>query len=123
MLSSTIFSRLETLQPAIAAELHTTIQLAQEATDAQLLTLCSDYIDAALQHRNWQPSERALTEKEQAFIAFTEQFITSVGTMSDEQVQRLQQFASADEVYAFINALYVTDMSRRLNMVAREVLL
>ncbi|ARN75821.1 hypothetical protein [Oceanicoccus sagamiensis] len=63
-----------------------------------------------------------MSAKEQAFIAFTEQFIVSVGTMTDEQVQRLLAFASADEVYAFVNALYVTDMSRRLELVAGRVL-
>jgi hypothetical protein len=63
-----------------------------------------------------------LTEKEHAFIAFTEQFTSSVSTMSDEQVEGLLQFASADEVYAFVNAIYVTDMSLRLELVAGRVL-
>lgn len=122
MLSTNTFTRLEKLQPAIATELHNIMQLAPKATDAQLLELCTGYIDAALRQQHWSPPERALTEKEQAFIAFTEQFTSSVGTMSDEQVQRLLQFASADEVYAFVNAIYVTDMSRRLELVVGRVL-
>jgi hypothetical protein len=38
-----------------------------------------------------------LTARERAFIDFTEQFVSSVGTMEDDQVTRLQDFATADE--------------------------
>lgn len=122
MLSTKTFTSLEKLQPDIAKELHNIMHLAPNSTDAELLELCTSYIDAALRNQNWKPPERPLTEKEQAFIAFTEQFIVSVGTMSDEQVKRLLQFASADEVYAFVNALYVTDMTQRLELVAGRIL-
>ncbi len=122
MLSTDTFTRLEKLQPAITAQLHNVMQLTTEATDENLLQLCASYIDAALRNQNWKPPERVLTEKEHAFIAFTEQFTSSVSTMSDEQVENLLQFATADEVYAFINAIYVTDMSLRLELVAGRVL-
>jgi alkylhydroperoxidase family enzyme len=122
MLSTNTLTRLQALQPDITSQLENIIQLAPKATDASLLALCSDYIDAALRRQHWSPPERALTDREQAFIAFTEQFTSSVGTMSDEQVDRLLQFSSADEVYAFINAIYVTDMSLRLELVAGSVL-
>lgn len=123
MISSAVMTRLEELQPDIAAQLHNITSLAPASTDASLLELCSSYIDAALRLQNWNPPQRGLTDKEQAFIAFTEQFVSSVGTMTDEQVSCLRQFASADEVYNFVNAIYVTDMSRRLELVARSVLL
>jgi hypothetical protein len=113
--------RLQELQPETTAELCNITRLAPEATDAQLLELCAGYIDAALLLQVWTPPH-ALTEKEQAYIAFTEQFVSSVGTMSEAQVARLQQFASADEVYTFVNALYVTDMHRRLEIVAGRML-
>ncbi len=122
MLSNDVLKRIETLQPNIATQLQNITQLAQDSVDGALLELCSGYIDAALKLEDWVPPERPLTDKEQAFIAFTEQFITSVSTMSDEQVERLLQFASADEVYAFVNAIYVTDMSRRLELVAGRLL-
>ena len=121
MLESQTIARLEALQPETTAELCNIMRLAPEATDAQLLELCASYIDAALLLQGWTPP-RALTDKEQAFIAFTEQFVSSVGTMSDNQVTRLLKFASADEVYAFVNALYVTDMERRLDVVAGRML-
>lgn len=122
MLSNHIFSQIETLQPDIAPQLHNMMTLATEATDPQLLELCTGYIDAALSLQNWTPPHSPLTAKEQAFIAFTEQFVTSVGTMSDDQVQDLLAFASADEVYAFVSSIYVTDMVRRLELVAGRVL-
>jgi hypothetical protein len=122
MLSSHIFSQIETLQPDIAPQLQKMMTLATEATQPQLLELCTGYIDAALNLQDWTPPHSPLTEKEQAFIAFTEQFVTSVGTMRDDQVQDLLAFASADEVYAFVSAIYVTDMARRLELVAGRVL-
>jgi hypothetical protein len=122
MLSTDTFTRLENLQPAITAKLRKVIQLTTEAAEPNLLKLCRTYIDAALRNQNWNPPERDLTEKEQAFIDFTEQFTSSVGTMSDEQVEILLRFGSADEVYSFVNAIYVTDMSLRLELVARRVL-
>jgi hypothetical protein len=122
MLSTDTFTRLENLQPAITAKLRKVIQLATEAAEPNLLELCRTYIDAALRNKNWIPPVRDLTEKEQAFIDFTEQFTSSVGTMSDEQVEILLRFGSADEVYSFVNAIYVTDMSLRLELVARRVL-
>ena len=77
MVSNNIFKRIETLQPNIATELERMTQLAHEAADAQLLALCTVYIDAALHLEDWVPPQRPLTEKEQAFIAFTEQFVSS----------------------------------------------
>lgn len=122
MLSNKIFTRFEKLQPNIAIELQNMIQVSQQTTDAPLLMLCTGYIDAALRNQTWSPPERGLSKKEQAFIAFTEQFICSVGTISDEQVEALREHASADEIYDFVNTLYVTDMERRLEMVAGSIL-
>ena len=122
MLSAEVSNQLENTQPETAGKLREIIQLAPQSTDPELLELCSGYIDAALQHQNWTPPGGGLDEKQQAFIDFTEQFASSVGSMSDEQVQRLLDFATADEVYDFVNALYVVDMARRLDLVAGRVL-
>ena len=78
--------------------------------------------EAALLCQEWKAPARSLSDKEHAFIAFTEQFAMSVSTMSRGQVERLLDFASPDEVYAFVHALYVHDMRLRLEIVAREVL-
>ncbi len=122
MLSHDTLARLRELHPAVAVELEKTIQLAREATDPGLLELCSSYVMAALRQQNWSPPAGPLSDRESAFIEFTEQFAASVSTLSDEQVARLQAFASADEIYAFVNALYVADMLGRLELVTRRVL-
>ena len=122
MLSEQVRSRLQELHPDIAIQLDTIIELAPESTDPQLLALCSSYVDAALRLENWTPPSAGLSDKEQTFIEFTEQFTASVSTMSDQQVARLQNYASADEIYAFVNALYIADMTRRLDLVAGRML-
>lgn len=121
MISRSVKERLADLHPHGSEQLLRLNALALEATDPALLALCSDYIDCMLQDKSWEPP-RSLTEKEKAFLAFTEQFVTSVSTMTDEQVTRLLQFASEDEVYSFVNALYVVDMTRRMDLVVGRVL-
>ena len=123
MLSPAVANRIAALQPDSAAELRNIIDLAHQATDTELLAMCSGYIEAALRCLDWHPSAAGLTKKERAFIAFTEQFVSSVGTMSEGQVAVLLEFATADEVYAFVHAIYVADMTLRLDIVGREVLL
>ena len=123
MLSPPLAACLDALHPDIATNLRTIDHLAQEAVPPDLLALCTSYAQAALEGKVWTRPEEGLTDKEQAFIAFTEQFVTSVSNMESSQVQRLLDFAGADEVYAFVHALYVTDMQLRLDMVGREVLL
>jgi len=122
MLSTAVADRLETLQPAAFAELTTITRLAEQATDPKLLKLCAGYIEAALRCADWQPPTEGLSPREKAFIAFTEQFVTSVSTLEASQVSGLLEHASADEVYGFVHALYVIDMSLRLEIVGREVL-
>lgn len=122
MLSTAVSSRLNALQGNSAAELNQIIDLAQRSSDPKLLALCTSYIEAAQRCQDWHPPAGGLSDREQAFVAFTEQFVASVGTMQRDQVVRLLDYASADEVYAFVHAIYVTDMALRLDMVGREVL-
>jgi hypothetical protein len=114
--------RLASLHPEGAAQLARINQLVLEATDPALLELCAGCIDSLLQDNAWVPPHH-LTSRQQAFIAFTEQFATSVSTLTDAQVARLLESASEDEVYGFVNALYVLDMSRRLDLVVGRILL
>jgi hypothetical protein len=123
MLSAEVSARLEVLHPSISSELNNMAGVATDVVDPRLLALCASYIDAALCQRDWTPPANGLTAKERAFIAFTEQFTTSVSTMTDEQVDKLLEYASADEVYNFASALYVVDMTRRLDLVAGKVLI
>jgi hypothetical protein len=122
VISEPVMKRLASLHPEGAAQLARINQLVLEATDPALLELCAGCIDSLLQDNAWVPPH-PLTSRQQAFIAFTEQFATSVSTLTDAQVARLLESASEDEVYGFVNALYVLDMSRRLDLVVGRILL
>ena len=122
MLSPAIAKRLAALQPEITAELQSIVDLAQRSTDPEILALCTSYIEAALRCVDWRPPAAGLTDKQSAFIDFTEQFVSAVSTMTGDQVTRLLDFATADEVYAFVHAIYIADMALRLEIVGGEVL-
>ena len=122
MLSPAVARRLEALQPDTSAELHTILGQAREAVEPSLLALCASCAEAALRCEDWQPPGGGLDDRQQAFIAFTEQFVSAVSNTSHAQVARLLEYASADEVYAFVHALYVIDMALRLEIVGSEVL-
>jgi hypothetical protein len=122
MLCPFVARRLEALQPAAFAELTLINELAFQASDPALLQLCSGYIQAALRCEDWREPEEGLSDRERAFIDVTEQFVTSVSTLSPESITNLLQYASADEVYAFVHAIYVIDMTLRLDTVGRAVL-
>jgi len=122
MISEPVMNCLASLHPEGSQQLARINQLALEATDSALLELCADCIDSLLQDNAWL-RPHPLAPREQAFIAFTEQFTTSVNTLTDAQIARLLESASEDEVYEFVNALYVVDMSRRLDLVVGRILL
>lgn len=121
MISEPVRARLASLHPEASQQLARINQLALEATDPDLLELCTGCIDSLLQDISWVPPQ-PLTPRQQAFIAFAEQFATSVSTLTDADVAGLLEFVSEDEVYGFVNALYVVDMSRRLDLVVGRIL-
>lgn len=121
MISEPVRKRLASLHPEGSQQLARINQLALEATDPYLLELCTGCIDSLLHDISWVPPH-PLTPQQQAFITFTEQFAISVSTLADADVSRLLEFASEDEVYSFVNALYVVDMSRRLDLVVGRIL-
>lgn len=122
MLPENLVESLRPLHPEVFGKLETIVDLSMRVTDPELLALCSSNIRAALLCKDWEVPAGGLSDKEKAFIAFTEQFAMSVSTMSRDQVERLLDFATPDEVYAFVHALYVNDMRLRLEIVAGEVL-
>lgn len=60
--------------------------------------------------------------EDRAYLAFTEQFSTSVAHISDEEVSALLEYASEQEVFDFAVALYITEMEMRMSIVARAML-
>jgi alkylhydroperoxidase family enzyme len=74
---------------------------------------------AALGH--WWDSPR-FDSRERAYLEFTEQFVTSVRDISDEQVQALREHDDDDDVYVFVAVLYVLELTQRTTMVLDRVL-
>jgi alkylhydroperoxidase family enzyme len=138
----TTFDRLQELSPGPAAELARLNAAAWEATDPRLLELCRRRLkamlgdcsrageDAArarelgLDPRKLEALERwagsdEFTAAERAHLAFTEQFVTSVSAVSDEHVEDLLRHGDMRSVYDFVSALYVVELTERLDLVAR----
>jgi hypothetical protein len=59
---------------------------------------------------------------DRAYLAFTEQFSTSVDHISDEEVNALLEHSSEQEVFDFAVALYIIEMEMRMSIVARAML-
>lgn len=134
---------LRSLQPDGAAELALVNKAAWESADPELLELCRCLIVAMLEensiHRVDDPvvpglgkdkiaalDDRATSDAfsplERAALEFTEQFVISVSTISDEQVEALRSHLGDQKTYAFAAALYVIEMTERLRIILGVVL-
>lgn len=134
-----INKRLRNLQPDASAALARANAAAWEATDPGLLQLCKCLVvtmlddSAALEDvpnveprklaalGNWAGAD-VYTPLERAALRFTEQFVLSVSTVTDEQVEALRAHLDDGAVYNFAAALYLVEMTERLKLVSRAVL-
>ena len=122
LINETSAQRLQALHPEAAAEL-ARLESALDATglDPDLLDRCGQFIDAVLRE-----TEGARTTprsgREQACLAFCEQFVVSVSSVSDAEVSALREHLSPDEVYLFANAVYLIEMSKRLDLTLEAAL-
>ena len=133
---------LQSLQPEGAAELALVKKAAWQSTDPELLELCRCLIVAMLEqnpvHRVDDPdaprigkdkiaalddraTSVAFSPLERAALEFTEQFVISVSTISDEQVEALRSHLGDEKTYAFAAALYVIEMTERLRIISGVV--
>jgi alkylhydroperoxidase family enzyme len=60
--------------------------------------------------------------RERAYLAFTEQFVTSVRHIDDAQVEALCAHDAPTDVCAFIDALYVVELTQRVDLVFDAVM-
>jgi alkylhydroperoxidase family enzyme len=122
---------------AAAQALEDAAQAAWAGTDPPMLELCDLRVAALLGDEvgvtGAQPREKVqaleewptsplFSDAERAHLAFTEQFVTAVASVSDADVDALLAHAEPQEVFEFISALYVLEMRRRLDMTTRAVL-
>ena len=134
---------LRKLQPDGTAQLTLMNKAAWEATDPGLLELCRCLIVATLGGNasrransldapavspdkiavldDWTASD-VFSPLERAALEYTEQFVISVSSMSDQQVEALRSHLGDEKTYAFAAALYVVEMTERLRMVSGVVI-
>ena len=138
-----INGRLRLLQPDASAALARAKAAAWEATDPELLELCRCLVVQMLDLDNGSRTARTVVTDldaqkfaelgdwlnsdvfsplERAALGFTEQFVLSVSAVSDEQVEALRAHLDDEAVYAFAAALYLVEMSERLQAVSDSVL-
>lgn len=131
------------LQPESATALARAQAIAWDSVDPALLELCRCRVLGLLQPGTgagpapagvpapeadrraaldaWQRSS-LFSPLERAALAYTEQYVLSVSSVSDAQVQALREHLADAEVYAFAAALYVIEMGERLRLVSSAVL-
>jgi hypothetical protein len=109
-------------QPETAAALDRMNEAAWEAADRELLELCHRRVASLLDGAEDPVGSRRLTEREQAFLAFTEQFVFSVAGTTDADVDALLAHAGPIDVYRFVAALYTLEMTMRIEIAARVAL-
>jgi hypothetical protein len=114
-------ARRHAAQPETAAALEHMKSTAGRATDPALLELCRRRLAALLDGAEDVDAE-GLTEREQAFLAFTDQFVFSVASVSGADVDALLAFAEPVDVYQFTCALYTMEMSLRIEIATRGVM-
>ena len=138
-----INARLQDLQPTASAQLARANDTAWHATDPTLLELCRSLVLTMLEAGAASHTDRAVTPVidprklaalgnwassdvfsplERAALGFTEQFVLSVSTVTDEQVEALRAHLDDEAVYNFAAALYLVEMTERLKLVSRAVI-
>ncbi len=121
-MGSAMLERLAELQPESTAQLRRAREAGRaELADPELLEFCMGRIDAMLGGDAWSEPEE-LSERERAYLDFAEQFSLSVGDVSEAQIDALLAHDSDEDVCRFVGALYPLEMSRRVELVAAEVL-
>ena len=122
LVSSETQERLAAYHPQAAVEIDKLQRvLADSSLDPGLLTLCSDYFNAELRDGTWMPP-RPLSELESACLDVCEQFMVSVSDVRDDQIDGLSKHLTADELYNLMYAIYLIELSIRLDLTLERVL-
>ncbi|MEM1175078.1 MAG: hypothetical protein AAGA33_00145 [Pseudomonadota bacterium] len=112
-------STLQALHPEALQELDNLADtIDTTGLDPALLALCQAFFSSSLRGETWS-SDRDLSDLESDCLAVCEQFMVSVSSMTDEQVAALGRHLSADDLYNLMYAIYLIEMSERLNLMLK----
>ncbi len=114
--------RLESLHPEVATEIANLERVLDDSSlDPNLLTLVGDYFDTALREESWTPPD-SLGELEADCLAVCEQFMVSVSDLNESQMAALARHLGPDDLYNLMYAIYLIEMSKRLDLTLERTL-
>ena len=113
--------KLAELQPVPAAAFERALHSVLPFTDARLLERCKVQLQAAQRRQVCQPPGDCSTY-ERNVLALADQFAVAVDGIGEELLAKLVDHAGAAAVSALVNALYLVDMTLRLELVVPVVL-
>ncbi len=122
LINSATRERLQAFHPEAAGEIANLEKVLDDTSlDPGLLALCADYFDTVLSGGIWQ-SPPSLSELETACLRVCAQFSVSVSDMRDTHIEPLRKHLNADDVYNLMSAIYLIEMSKRLDLTLAKVL-
>ena len=91
----------------------------RELVDPEVIAQCERRLRATLMLRADEvaPSDAFET----ALMELCDHFALDVGAISDEHIRNLRQRLDDEGIHALLNAIYLTDMRVRLELVAKEI--
>ena len=100
--------------------------VAAASVDDRTLELCRDRVASLLgagasSLDDWRSSPD-VDDRERALLAFVEQFVFSVSSLGDEEVDALLEHESAEHLHEISNVVWALDLGTRLDLVAAAVL-
>ena len=112
--------------PEPAAALAEVERVARETVDARTLELVRDRVASLLglgssTRDDWRSSSD-LDERDRALLGFVEQFVFSVSSMGDADVNALLAHVSPEQLHELSNVVWAVDLTTRLDRVAAAVL-
>lgn len=113
---------LRAAQPESVAALQDVRAVAWDTPDAALLERCRRRVADLLGASTVPDDDAGADERTEAYLDFTEQFVTAVASVSDTDVDRLLAHDAPVDVYRFVAALYGLEMAMRVELVAGTVL-
>ena len=135
--STKTIQRMRELRPELVDSLTAVVEAAHQQSDAELVELwrtqIADTLRIPRQVKTDIPAEKReavsdlyrsplFSPIERAQLAFTEQFVISVDSVTDSQVRELVQLGSESDTYKFIVSLYAIEMTDRLTHVLGTIL-
>jgi hypothetical protein len=98
------------------AALERMVDEAWKATDPNVLARCRHRIRELFGVENPAPRD-----DNDPYLELTDQFVRSVSGVTNEQIEALRRLGDDESVFAFVAALYVVDMSERLDLVLATI--